>query len=306
MTSYRFTNGFAEAIFVVFEDATAQYGAAGSLGATVVVYTTTAQVGHVFPEGAIANHGAGNAGIRAVLYACTVGGLILDKVGGSDFDVTATVDTTVIDSSAIGAGNILYEGAIFDVYHADTFRSVVKQGTTIVSLVAIEYAVSDSGAGGFAHCAIVVPGATTSFAVADDSCPVGVATGDHEPINYRLRGNACGADNVIGIIGDGGRTDMAGKDGLILSEVAFFRGLLRSDKPAEQLHTVSNLEGGLAISSRGWVIGALSYPYLLTFPSYLQGLLQVAHGVRPGLPVALAAAFDIDDRLRLHSPCHSH
>lgn len=306
MTSYRFTNSFAEAIFIIFEDATAQYGAAGSLGAAVVVYTTTAQVGHIFPEGAIANHGAGNASIRAVLYACTVGGLILYKVGGSDFDVTATVDATVIDSSAIGAGNILYEGAIFNVYYADTFRSVIKQGSTVVSLVVIEYAVTDGGAGGFAHGTIVIPGATTSFAVTDDGCPVGIATGDNEPIYYRFRGNARGADNVIGIVGDGSRTDMAGKNGLILSEVAFFRRLLRSDKTAEQLDAVGNLEGGLAISSRCWVIGTLSYPYLLTFPSYLQGLLQVAHGVRPGLPVALTAAFDIDNRLRLHSPCHSH
>ncbi len=306
MTSYGFANGFAEAIFVVFKDAAAQYGAAGSLGATVVVYTTTAQVGHIFPEGAIANHRAGNASIRTVLYACTVGGLILDKVGGSDFNVTATVDAAIIDSSAIGAGNILYEGAIFDVHYADTFRSVIKQGTTVVSLVAIEYAVANGGAGGFAHCAIVVPGATTSFAVADDSCPVGVASGNHEPIHYGLRGNARGADNVIGIVVDGGRTDMAGKNGLILSKVAFFRGLLCSNKPAEQLHAVGNLEGGLAISSRGWIIGTFSYPYLLTFLSYLQGLLQVAHSVCPGLPVALAAAFDIDDGLRLHSPCHSH
>lgn len=306
MTSYWFTNSFAEAIFIVFKDAAAQHGAAGSLGAAVVVYATTAQVGHIFPEGAVANHGAGNASIRTVLYACTVGGLILDEVGGSDFDVTATIDATIIDSSAIGAGNILYERAILDVDYADTFRSIVKQGATVVRLVAIEYAVADGRAGGFAHCAIVVPSATTSFAVTDDCCPVGVATGDNETIDYRLRGNARSANNVIGIVGDRSRTDMAGEKGLILSEIAFVGGLLRSGKPAKQLHAVSNLERGIAVDSRSGIIGAFSYPYLLAFLGCPQCSLEVAHGVFPGLPVALASAFDVDDRLRLHCPCHSH
>ena len=196
MSSYWFTNSFAEAIFVVFKDAAVQYRTAGSLGATVVVYTTTAQIGHVFPESAVANQWAGDASVGTVLNACSVGGLIFNEVGGSDFDVAATVDTTVIDSSAVGAGNILFEGAILNIHHANTLEAVIEQGATVVSLIAFKDAIANGRAGFFTHGTVVVPGSAASFGVADNSSAVGVAAGDDESVDDRLVRNTRCADNI--------------------------------------------------------------------------------------------------------------
>ncbi len=99
---------------------------------------------------------------------------------------------------------------------------------------------------------------------------------------------------------------MAGEDGRVQVEVAFRWRLLSSGKAAVKFHAVGNLERSLAVCPFGWEISAFSYPDLLATLSHLQGLLQIAQCIFPGLPVALAAAFDINDRLRLHGPCHSH
>ena len=111
---------------------------------------------------------------------------------------------------------------------------------------------------------------------------ISIALGDGEPVEHRRGIGPATSDHVVAVVGIGPRSpDVTVQYRHVRRPVALRHACLATRKPTMDSDSAYQLEGGVAIRSRGGVVRGLRHPNRVTGHRGIQAALEINEGIRP-------------------------